>query len=73
MEKYFWEDAHGFYRDEWDASWSASSFYRGQNANMHMCEAMLSAFEATRDKKYVDRAYTLAKALLSSLLNDLAV
>ncbi|MBY0065080.1 MULTISPECIES: AGE family epimerase/isomerase [Priestia] len=67
MEKYFWEDAHGFYRDEWDASWSAASFYRGQNANMHMCEAMLSAFEATRDKKYLDRAYTLAKGVTQQL------
>ncbi|MEE3895535.1 AGE family epimerase/isomerase [Priestia megaterium] len=67
MEKYFWEDAHGFYRDEWDASWSASSLYRGQNANMHMCEAMLSAFEATRDKKYLDRAYTLAKGVTQQL------
>ncbi|MFS0902456.1 AGE family epimerase/isomerase [Priestia aryabhattai] len=67
MEEYFWEDVHGFYRDEWDVSWSTSSLYRGQNANMHMCEAMLSAFEATRDKNYLDRAYTLAKGVTQQL------
>ena len=30
--------------------------YRGQNANMHACEAMMAAFDATRDAKYLQRA-----------------
>ena len=48
MERHFWSEADGLYRDEISADWSAVSPYRGQNANMHSCEAMLAAFEATR-------------------------
>jgi len=59
LEKYFWEAAYGLYRDEANAQWNFST-YRGQNANMHMCEAMLAAFEATGETRYLDRALTLA-------------
>ena len=43
------------------ADWSALSPYRGQNANMHACEAMLAAYEATREPRYLERAATLAE------------
>src|SRR5690606_11512589 len=46
MERHFWEPAHGLYADEATADWTVSP-YRGQNANMHACEAWLAAFEAT--------------------------
>ncbi|MGH8112900.1 MAG: AGE family epimerase/isomerase, partial [Rhodanobacteraceae bacterium] len=59
LEEHFWEPDAGLYRDDADAAWRFSD-YRGQNANMHMCEAMLAAFEASRDRRYLDRAYTLA-------------
>jgi mannose/cellobiose epimerase-like protein (N-acyl-D-glucosamine 2-epimerase family) len=59
LEKRFWDADAGLYRDEADANWHFSN-YRGQNANMHMCEAMLTAFEASNDQRYLDRAYTLA-------------
>jgi len=35
--------------------------YRGQNANMHMCEAMLAAWRATGQTAYLDRAERLAE------------
>ena len=59
LETRFWEPQAGLYRDEADENWSFSD-YRGQNANMHMCEAMLTAFEASREPRYVERALTLA-------------
>jgi len=59
LEKYFWDAEFGLYRDEADADWNFST-YRGQNANMHMCEAMLAAFEASGERRYLDRALTLA-------------
>jgi len=59
LERYFWDPAAGLYRDEADAQWNFSA-YRGQNANMHMCEAMLAAFEASTDRRYLERAMTLA-------------
>lgn len=59
LESRFWEPEHGLYRDEADADWNFSG-YRGQNANMHMCEAMLAAFEASGQSRYLDRALMLA-------------
>ena len=37
--------------------------YRGQNPNMHFCEAFIAAYEATGDEAYLDRAYRIADAL----------
>ncbi|MUV14923.1 AGE family epimerase/isomerase [Noviluteimonas gilva] len=59
LESRFWEADAGLYRDEADAEWHFSD-YRGQNANMHMCEAMLAAYEASGEARYLDRAATLA-------------
>ena len=59
LERYFWDAEAGLYRDEASPDWVFSG-YRGQNANMHMCEAMLTAFEASGEAHYLDRAYTLA-------------
>jgi len=59
MERRFWEPQYGLYADEATADWQVGS-YRGQNANMHACEAMLAAFEATHDTRYLHRAETLA-------------
>ena len=54
MERHFWSEGDGLYRDEISADWTIVSPYRGQNANMHSCEAMLAAYEATGDAKYLD-------------------
>ncbi len=59
LEQRFWEPEHGLYKDEADADWNFSG-YRGQNANMHMCEAMLAAFEASGERRYLERALLLA-------------
>ncbi|MCA0393293.1 MAG: AGE family epimerase/isomerase [Proteobacteria bacterium] len=59
LEQRYWEPGPGLYRDEASRDWRFSE-YRGQNANMHMCEAMLAAFEATHDRRFLDRALQLA-------------
>jgi len=61
MEKYFWSEDDGLYCDEISADWSRVSEYRGQNANMHTCEALIMAFEATQQEKYLQRALLVAK------------
>lgn len=66
MEQRFWEPANGLYADEATADWQLSP-YRGQNANMHACEANLAAFEATRDAKHLQRALTLAESVTGRL------
>lgn len=60
METYFWDEAAGAYNDERDATLEVLSPYRGQNANMHMCEALLASWQATKDVKFLDRAEQLA-------------
>jgi mannose/cellobiose epimerase-like protein (N-acyl-D-glucosamine 2-epimerase family) len=59
MEEHFWELQHGLYADAADADWALAP-YRGQNANMHACEAMLAAHSATGEGRYLERAETLA-------------
>ncbi|MCW8808041.1 MAG: AGE family epimerase/isomerase [Rhodanobacter sp.] len=59
LEQRYWDAGAGLYRDEADADWQFSD-YRGQNANMHMCEAMLAAYEASDEPRYLDRALILA-------------
>ena len=59
LERYYWDADAGLYRDEADIHWNFTN-YRGQNANMHMCEAMLAAFEASGDTRYLERALMLA-------------
>jgi len=60
MEERFWSPAARLYADEANPDWSMLSPYRGQNANMHACEALLAAFEATGEQRYLARAATLA-------------
>ncbi|MEP1444538.1 MAG: AGE family epimerase/isomerase [Paraglaciecola sp.] len=60
LEERFWLPEHGLYADEISADGVVSD-YRGQNSNMHMCEAMLAAYEASNDKKFLERATTLAE------------
>tara|TARA_B100000959_G_scaffold146598_1_gene153928 strand:+ start:204 stop:1379 length:1176 start_codon:yes stop_codon:yes gene_type:complete len=74
MEKYFWSEEDGLYCDEISADWSRVSDYRGQNANMHSCEALIMAFEVTQEDKYLQRAFLVAKNICqrqSSLANGL--
>ena len=47
--------------------WQAIAPYRGQNANMHLCEALLAAFETTGNERYLDRALTLARRICVDL------
>jgi mannose/cellobiose epimerase-like protein (N-acyl-D-glucosamine 2-epimerase family) len=59
LEQHYWDADAGLYRDEADADWHFSG-YRGQNANMHMCEAMLAAYQASDEPRYLERALVLA-------------
>ena len=60
LETHAWDPAHGLYRDEADTRWHYSD-YRGQNANMHLCEALIAAHEAGGDGRYLPRALQLAE------------
>jgi mannose/cellobiose epimerase-like protein (N-acyl-D-glucosamine 2-epimerase family) len=59
LEARYWDGAFGLYRDEADPEWRFSD-YRGQNSNMHLCEALLAASETTGELRYLERALELA-------------
>jgi mannose/cellobiose epimerase-like protein (N-acyl-D-glucosamine 2-epimerase family) len=63
MEQRFWEPRHDLYADEASSDWGSLSAYRGQNANMHMCEALIAAFDATGNRRWLERAVTVAHAI----------
>lgn len=61
--KRFWEPQWQRFADEADCDWQVSD-YRGQNANMHACEALISAWDATGESHYLDQALNIAQGLL---------
>jgi len=66
MEQRFWQPQHGLYADEADADWRLTP-YRGQNANMHACEAMLASHASTGEARYLARALQLAESVTRRL------
>ncbi|MBK1813376.1 AGE family epimerase/isomerase [Clostridium sp. YIM B02505] len=67
LEKYFWEPQHELYVSDTNSDFSIISPYRSQKANMHMCEAMIAAYEATSDKKFLKKCYELSKSVTVKL------
>ena len=58
MDAAFWRAEDRAYADEITPAGELIT-YRGQNANMHQCEACLAAYEATGQVRYLDRAEVL--------------
>jgi len=69
MNDAFYEPAHRAYADEITPSGELIG-YRGQNANMHMCEACLAAYEFTGDTRYLDRAESLIERFAFELASQ---
>jgi mannose/cellobiose epimerase-like protein (N-acyl-D-glucosamine 2-epimerase family) len=70
VDEHYWEPEHDLCRIELDADWSPASEYRGQNSNMHLCEALVEAYRATDESRYLDRAFAIARALVRDLASD---
>ncbi len=56
LDERFWSEEDGASRDAFSAEWSELEPYRGANANMHLCEAYLAAYDATGDQVFATRA-----------------
>lgn len=67
LDDRFYEPTAELYSSEYDETWTSSEDYRGQNANMHACEALLATYEATGDRSSLDRATRLAERLCVDL------
>lgn len=56
----FWDEEPGLSVEEWDATWSELSEYRGVNSNMHTVECYLAAGDVTGDESWHRRAGRIA-------------
>ena len=66
IEAHFWEEEFGAVSEEYRADWSEIAPYRGQNANMHMTEALMAAYEATGERGYLDKAVRIAHRIIDT-------
>ncbi|GMI32915.1 hypothetical protein TrRE_jg1254 [Triparma retinervis] len=63
----FKDGSTGLFLDSFNSTMTVKSNYRGQNSNMHMCEALIAAFEATGERKHLNAAAAIAKKLTVEL------
>ena len=60
----FWEPGPGAAAEEFSREWASLGSYRGQTANMPLTEALMAAFEATADERYLAMAESIADLLI---------
>lgn len=71
LDDNFYQPDHNAYADERSGELTTLAPYRGQNANMHMCEAFIAAYKAIGDQRFLERAKRLAQKFAGELC-DLA-
>ncbi|MDQ1582837.1 MAG: sulfoquinovose isomerase [Microbacteriaceae bacterium] len=66
IDAHFWREDEGAVVDAFSANWDLlEPGYRGQNANMHLTEAYLGAYEVTADKKFLRRAERISELIVA--------
>jgi mannose/cellobiose epimerase-like protein (N-acyl-D-glucosamine 2-epimerase family) len=68
LEQRFWQSEYGLYADEINEVGILQD-YRGQNANMHLCEAMIAAYEASGNSKFLAKAQVIAENIVQRQAN----
>ena len=64
LDRRFWEAKHGASAEEFREDWTTIDDYRGQNANMHLTEALMAAYEATGESAFLTKATSIAELIL---------
>lgn len=64
LHEKFWEPEHGAVAEQFGRDWRPYDEYRGQNANMHLCESLMAAFEATGESAHLRMAERIAELLI---------
>lgn len=62
---HFWDEDQGAIAEEFTRDWQPLSNYRGQNSNMHLTEALMAAFEVTKDNTYLKMAERIADLIIA--------
>ncbi len=65
IDKYFWNEKSSMMNNSWNNDFSVLDSYRGINANMHAVEALCAAYDVTKNRKYLDRAYTICERAIN--------
>ncbi len=65
IDMQFWQEDAGAMREEFTADWTPFPDYRGQNANMHSVEALMAAFEAFGELRYLTMAERIADLIIN--------
>jgi mannose/cellobiose epimerase-like protein (N-acyl-D-glucosamine 2-epimerase family) len=60
----FWDHDAEMFVDTWNEDFSELEPYRGQNANMHLVEALMTAAEVVDDPALIDKAVKIASRLI---------
>lgn len=63
VDKFYWREEDDACVEAYDRTWTVLDPYRGQNANMHLTEALMAAYEATDDPLLLERASRIAKKI----------
>jgi len=58
--EFFWVPEQGAFLNSFDRDWSHHAAYNGQNANMHLVEALLVAYKYTKDPMLITAALNVA-------------
>ncbi|PSL00447.1 mannose/cellobiose epimerase-like protein (N-acyl-D-glucosamine 2-epimerase family) [Haloactinopolyspora alba] len=67
IDERYWRATDGLCVDTYTRTWSDLERYRGQNANMHLVEAFLTAGEVTGARAFVQRATRIAERIIDEL------
>ena len=67
LDERFWSSSERMFVDTWDAGFTALEEYRGQNANMHLVEALMMAHEVDGKTERLDRAVAIARRLIQEV------
>ncbi len=65
FDDYFWLPQQNMAVDSWNFNFSKLDPYRGANANMHLVEALLAAYEATQNLIWLNRALKITENIFS--------
>ncbi|AQP45583.1 AGE family epimerase/isomerase [Tessaracoccus flavus] len=60
IDRRYWREGDGRAVEAYDRTFSRLDPYRGQNANMHLTEALINAYEATGEAVLLQRAVRIA-------------
>lgn len=70
IESRYWVEADGACVEEYDRRFTRCEDYRGQNANMHLTEALLACYEATGLRTCLERATRIAARIAGPAAED---